>query len=278
MRSSKPELEKLRRRAISAWYTREIFQTKNIHSTLNRLVRGRVSGKVMSKTVHRCTVRLCAVALCCAPLSAFKASEPIHFFIDQSLLDKSGDSRPWENGLDTVVQQATDTLCRAMNSAEKTLSSACEVEFNRVIVSPMADSIEKDVRDRAEAGAPLGSLGQQAVEYLLGLRDPAEHRIYVVPEIRSCAGIVISPSQHSNVHIAGCSHSFGNTLIAIGGLEDLNAARLVANTHTVLHELGHQVDLYDREQAGYLMYRFANPGTKLDPGESGYFQRLLPMP
>ncbi len=206
------------------------------------------------------------------PVNALVPTQAIHLFIDPDLL-RDATLQQWGSEATEIVRSAETRLCMEMKSANK--GATC-LDFNNVMVSEFDPGLQAQIRQAARAGTPKGTVEKPAVDLLWRQSDQSERRIYLVRALRYCGGAGDR---------AGCSLLGGRvTIIGLGGIfrGSPSQPKDVVDEHgiTLLHELGHQCDLYDLEDPTYLMYIGAplpRRATRLGRYESAFFDRLLPQ-
>jgi hypothetical protein len=154
-------------------------------------------------------------------------------------------------------------LCTELKKDDPNDFTNCGLGFS-VTVTRFDPDLEDGVRQANRRGAPKGIFEQSSVDFLLTQIVPTERRIFILYDLPYCG--------HRG-DFAGCTIALGpNTILALDGINQM----LYLDRHaiTLAHELGHQVDLYDRLDPGLLMYYSPQTGKKLEHAEAEYFVRL----
>lgn len=208
-----------------------------------------------------------ALAIHAKPL----VTQPLHIIIQADVLNGQGLQR-WQMPIKDIVGMAQDVLCEEMKHAVRRDAGECDLELGPVTVSALDADTERRIRG---TGTQSGTIDDKGVKYLLeqGGSPGRERRVYIVQGLTYCG--TPAPAHRS---FAGCTHdASNNSILALLGIEEIatmDARRECALD--LLHELGHQVDLYDRPQTDHLMHgdKVTRTGSLLDVGERKYFLRL----
>lgn len=203
-----------------------------------------------------------------APLAGAQTVQPLHFFVEDSLLS-AAPLTVWNNELLRQVAAAERLLCSESKRVEQV--SACDFSFSRAVSVTAFDTAVEDGLGRAvpQKMAP-GVVDENGLNVLFDQESPSERRVYVVRRIFSCGG---EPGEAT-----ACTRMRSRvTVIALGYCFRCTEQ----NAITLLHELGHQVGLLDGPDPRTLMYRgrpVPRVGTAIQAVEIASFRRLLSPP